>query len=227
MRHALTIALLWIASAACCFASPKAVITGPTGGVPGDILILDASASGGDFFSWEVAQELDGDRPTILPIDNGRKCVVASVPGTYVVFLAVGDKDGIDTIKWQLKVSGEPPKPPAPPAPTPADFAKLLHDAYAAEAEPEKARSVAALASLYRAAAKTTVDDATIKTYAQLFADMKTASASLLSPSAVPRVRKVIGDRLNPLFSGAEQAIDREKVKAEFNAVATALEGLK
>ncbi len=106
-------------------APPVAVVTGPTGGVPGDILVLDASESDADFFAWSVTPQLPGGRPTILVLEDGRKCLVASVPGVYHVFLACSNAEGIDQTLWTLTIGDAPapvpvppgPNPPAPPAP--------------------------------------------------------------------------------------------------------------
>lgn len=98
---------------------PKAVVIGPTGGVPGDILLLDASESVGDSFGWEVTPELPNQRPTILVLEGGRKCLVTSVPGGYTVFCAVSNAEGVDTLKHVINVGTQPSPPPAPPGPTP------------------------------------------------------------------------------------------------------------
>ncbi|MAT14255.1 MAG: hypothetical protein CMJ46_03195 [Planctomyces sp.] len=100
-------------------APPEAIITGPTGGIPGDILVLDASESKADFFDWEVTPELPDGRKTILPLEGGKKCLVTSVPGTYTAFLAAGNAEGIDLKKWTVKVGGDSPTPGPGPGPTP------------------------------------------------------------------------------------------------------------
>jgi len=100
---------------------PIPVITGPSGGVPGDLLVLDASESQADHFSWAVVPEIPDGRLTILVIEGGRKCVVASVPGTYTVILAAGTADGVAVKKHTVTVSGggNTPDPikPRPPEP--------------------------------------------------------------------------------------------------------------
>ena len=67
---------------------PVPVITGPTGGQPGDILVLDASESVADHYAWSVIPQLPDGRVTILPLADGTRCLVCSVPGTYHVHLA-------------------------------------------------------------------------------------------------------------------------------------------
>jgi len=106
-------------STACMSAPPQARVTGPSGGIPGDILVLDASHSNdASHFAWSVTPRLPEGRPTIMPLEDGKKCLVASVPGVYHVFLAVSNTEGVDLIEWTVTVGSEP-APPAPPGPTP------------------------------------------------------------------------------------------------------------
>lgn len=101
-------------------APPRATVTGSTGGVPGDILVLDASESVADHFHWVVTPELPDGRPTILVLEEGRKCLVCSVPGTWTVVLAASNDEGVDQLKWTVTVGGEPgPGPAPPPGPDP------------------------------------------------------------------------------------------------------------
>jgi hypothetical protein len=101
---------------------PKPLIVGPTGGQPGDILLLDATQSVADHFAWSVTPKLPEGRPTILPIEDGRKCLVTSVPGAYSVFLAASNAEGVKIVEWGVTVGGDPRPPtpgPNPPGPTP------------------------------------------------------------------------------------------------------------
>jgi len=125
---------------------PIIVLTGPSGGVPGDILILDASASTADHFAWSVTPELPDGRQTIMPLEGGTKCLVTSVPGTYSVFLAVSTADGVSMKRHAITIIGkdcpddpqpqpgpgpqpQPPQP-QPPKPLPDGKYKLAADAY-------------------------------------------------------------------------------------------------
>ncbi len=144
-----------------------------------------------------------------------------------VAFWTVGEDYGATcTVTVGTPVPPVPPIPPAPPAPV-DQFTRDLATAYGNETAATRARDVAALASLYRSAATITVNDPTVKTYADLYADMKAASVTLLDPAAIPLVRKVIGGRLNAQFSDPAKAIDRATTAAEFKATATALEALR
>lgn len=96
---------------------PRAIIHGPSGGTPGDILLLDASSStAAEHFLWKVRPELVGRR-TIYVTEAGRKCQVVSVPGTYTLTLAVSNDEGIDLADWVVTIPGNPG--PQPPVPTP------------------------------------------------------------------------------------------------------------
>ncbi len=159
--------------------------------------------------------------------------------GTYsVTSLVQTVKDGkVVNKKTNVKVTigSAPPVPPVdpviPPGPGPVidPFVTAIQVAFTAEAAADKSTSAAKLASIYRMAAKNTVNDATISTMAQLFATMKTASESLLPATSIPGVRKVIGTRLNPVFVNGTtlDAATRAKLVAEFNAVADALSAAK
>jgi len=105
--------------AACANAAPpRAIITGPNTGTPGEFLTLDASTSEGDpkHFRWSINPELRG-RKQLLPTLTGERCTVASFPGRYVVTLAVANDDGIDSLTWQIEIPGNAPCPPPEPQP--------------------------------------------------------------------------------------------------------------
>lgn len=121
MRFSLALALVALTAAAIA-APPTAKIVGPTGGQPGDILVLDASHSeGAEHFAWEVTPKLPQEgRPTILPLgDAGTKCIVTSVPGTYTVFLAASNDEGVRIIEWPMRVGNPQPDPEPDPGPNP------------------------------------------------------------------------------------------------------------
>lgn len=98
---------------------PEAKIKGPTAGRPGSLLILDATESTGKFFAWSVSPQLPDGETTIYPIENNTKCLLTSIPGTYTVFLAVGNEEGISMVNWTVKVRAGPDPTPDPPKPDP------------------------------------------------------------------------------------------------------------
>ena len=120
MRLVTLLFALLVFSASAMADGPKAVISGPTGGVPGDIILLDASDSVGDFFVWKISPELPSGRQTLVVVaDNGKKAIIASVPGRYEVWLAVGSKDGVDLLRYIVTISGGNPDTVPQPNPRP------------------------------------------------------------------------------------------------------------
>lgn len=98
---------------------PRALISAPATAAPGDLVILDATASNGDVFIWE---SLDGI--PCLPVDGGHRCVFASGrPGAYRFLLAtagiVGAKAVVATARVTVRIEAPAPPPPPTPAPTP------------------------------------------------------------------------------------------------------------
>lgn len=120
MRSILKVVTLWVLLPQVVWAAPPvAKLTGPTAGQPGDILVIDATAStDAEFFAWSVTPQLP-DKVTILPLEGGRRCLVVSVPGTWHVFFAAGNAEGIDLVKWTVTVEGSTPDPGPKPQPLP------------------------------------------------------------------------------------------------------------
>ena len=108
---------------------PHAVINGPTEGMPGDFIDLDATGSTAVWYKWTVDPPQFTDGRKTYRLDRGvdpRKsvgCSIASRPGTYKVTLIVstdGDDGGIDTKNWTVVIFANPPgtTPPVQPPPT-------------------------------------------------------------------------------------------------------------
>lgn len=130
-----------------------------------------------------------------------------------------------------------PPGPPTPPVPT-DPLTVALQAAYAAETDTTKAAAVKRLASIYRIAATPDplnptvpplVNDPKVLTWADLFSKVSAMSAGLLPKTAIPTVRKAIGDQETALLGGGNPtgAIDRAVAAREYLKIATALEALK
>jgi len=109
-------------------AAPKAAISGPTTGIAGEILELDASASeGATHFLWKVHPPLAGRRQIEQCGTDGKRVRIASLPGTYVYTLVVSNADGADRTNGVVSIPGDSPSPiPVPtlspqrgPNPTP------------------------------------------------------------------------------------------------------------
>ncbi len=169
---------------------------------------------------------------TVEPVGKGT-CTLLVIPKG-----GVGGEAEILTRTLEVDAAaevGRKPCPPCPtpipvpvpvPVPTPVDpFSVAVKAAYDAETGLDRKTHVLALASLYRTAGTTTALDPSVKTYGDLFNDMKIASATLLPTTSIPGVRKAVGARLNAEFSKPTDPINRTKVQSEFAAVALALEG--
>lgn len=101
-------------------ADPRAVITGPSGGVSGDKIVLNSRDSeNATQYRWQV----ESDRPegAVYEVDaTGEECRVLSYPGTYWVMLIVGDGMHIaETVRHKLVIQPSPSPGPLPPGPTP------------------------------------------------------------------------------------------------------------
>jgi hypothetical protein len=112
--------LLWFCTATTDAAAPRARIAGPTGGVPGDILWLDGSSSTGTHFAWKVLPETLNGVPTFyLSPTEPQRCLLASRPGMYTVWLAVANDEGVDLTSWTVSIVSPPGPSPNPSPPTP------------------------------------------------------------------------------------------------------------
>lgn len=131
MRDEIPFALLWLVPLLwfCCQAAqaapPTAIINGPTTGVRGEILVLDATGCAGEptHFTWKISPELKG-RKQLDVKDGGRRVQVASYGGSYIVSLLVSNADGNDVLTWPLVIPGDMPCPspePRPVTPTPVE----------------------------------------------------------------------------------------------------------
>lgn len=107
--------------------SPTIDIIGPTGGVPGDLLVLSIESDTATHVAWTVTPELPDGRVTLLPIEQSRKAILCSVPGTWTVICAASSDTGIAIKKHVVVVSGDgqPVKPqPIVPRPQPQPDSK-------------------------------------------------------------------------------------------------------
>lgn len=114
LRFALFVALLFPSFV---FADPpKAVITGPTEGVPGDLIELDSSESIGSKLKWyvEPLRFADG-KPTFKISKDGTTVQLATRSGSYRVELIVSNEEGPDRAIWNVTIGGGSPPPPPPP----------------------------------------------------------------------------------------------------------------
>lgn len=102
-------------------AGVKAIINGPTTGVAGELLTLDASASEGKDVKYLWRSSLDAPgRKLFEACGEGKKCRINSLPGTWVYALVVYNSEDADLLFWTVTVPGAtPPIPPSPNPPQP------------------------------------------------------------------------------------------------------------
>lgn len=114
------LALSLLVPAVASAAPPVARITGPSGGVPGDTIVLDGTASEGSVFRWDVSRRGYAEADTHYEIStDGRRCTLNSYPGVYDVTLSVACDEGIAVRRHAVVVWSSAPPAPLPPAPGP------------------------------------------------------------------------------------------------------------
>jgi len=100
------------------FAQPKAAISGPAVGNPGDLIVLTSAGSVGDNMVWVIPEKLQ-----VLTCDAQSQIGFASgTPGVFVFQLIVADKNAdIDWIKHTVTIGTAPDDPTDPTDPTDPD----------------------------------------------------------------------------------------------------------
>lgn len=200
----------------------KAVLSGPTGGVPGDLIVLDATGSTADFFSWNVIPQLSGGRQTIVTVENGRKAFLASVPGQYTVILSVANGEGIDVLLYRVTISNDGsvpqplppgptpnPNPPVPPGPVEPTFPNSTYGVskivYAAAKLVNNKQESRALAESYRSLAAK-IRAGGVKGKEAIFAEVKVLNNAILTtPERVEAWKPLLGVELAKQFQRLDQ----------------------
>ena len=127
MRYAVLVAMSLASSVFCGVAPavekgslPKPVITGAEPTIAGEILVLDASTSeGATSFRWMV-QPPAPTRRQLVELDEGRRAIIATWEGSFLVTLIAANDHGI-AITQKTIVIDKSPLPPAPnPGPNPS-----------------------------------------------------------------------------------------------------------
>lgn len=100
---------------------PRAVITGPTRGEPGEFLEFSSRSSENSptHVRWTIAPELKGRKQ--LSSTEATDITAAGFPGTYILTLSVSNAHGVDTTSRQYVVDGRQPTPPPEPKPVNPD----------------------------------------------------------------------------------------------------------
>jgi hypothetical protein len=150
---------------------------------------------------------------------------VRGLPAGRYQFTAVGTlNDEQSTATFTVVVGTGPP--PAPDA-----FQQALQTAFGNEGASLKAAQVRMLASFYRTAAATTVNDPNLHTYGELQDTMKLAVKNIgLTPGALSGLVRIIASDELRAFPNPNTTLDsstRKLAAAEFIRIAAALEGLR
>ncbi len=162
-----------------------------------------------------------------------RRLVVNAPASGRFRFVAVGTLNDEQTaVPFTVVVAGTPPTPP--PAPTPDAFQQALQDAFGVEAATPKLTQVRTLATFYRTAARTTVNDPRLLTTGDLDHALKLGVKLIgLPPGALSGLVQVIASDMtralgDPIASPKPlDAATRAAAAAELNRIASALEGIK
>lgn len=238
------IALAIMAAAAASFAAPPELsIVGPTGGQPGDILLLDATKSDAEHFDWGVTPKLPEGRPTILPLEGGKKCIVTSVPGNYTVFLAGSNGEGVKLVEWGVKVGGDPTPPtpgptppgpqptpptPTPPTPSPTGLAAEAVKWTEAVTSPTRVEDAHKLSGAFEAAAAEIVagQDSQPQQFLQALARHNSAAIPADRRSAWAPFEQAFVAKVNELYKGGKLS-SRDAWATMFREISVGLAAVK
>jgi hypothetical protein len=160
----ITLAVVLLQSGLLLADPPKANVTGPVEGYPGDFIDVDGSASTADKYLWWVDPPRYPDgRITYRVSSDGKVCQLASRPGIYKILLIVSNSEGPAFAWHTITIKGDPtnptpnpdnpkPPPPAPPDPLPIGrfgLARMTRDLVAQNIPPDKRGPSAALSASY------------------------------------------------------------------------------
>jgi hypothetical protein len=99
---------------------PRVVIRGPETGQPGELLVYEATeCEAAKHISWSVTPVVSG-RNQLVVAEDGRQCILASLPGQYVLQVLVSNASGHARATQAVSVPSCPGPAPTPgPAPAP------------------------------------------------------------------------------------------------------------
>ena len=88
------------------FAQSKAIVSGPSTAVVGDLVSLDAAVSTGEVFKWTFIG-IEAPRQSILYSEGLRLAFIPEKPGTYTILLAAADSTpSVDATIHTITISG-------------------------------------------------------------------------------------------------------------------------
>ncbi len=228
VRYGLALATMLVAGAIC-YADPPVVPTEPVKAAVGEDVQIEVTAEKG-----KGAYGLGFDTSDCLFFrgysDDPAKMVFLvrpKTPGKYIViFWTVGEGKSSRLV---IDATGDSPVPVPPSDP----LAKALQAAYTSDtATTGKPDKLKFLADLYRTAGKDgTLDDAKIKTYADVSTVMHAAASKGLSDTDLLPLRKRLQQEMTDNVGGDPTAVLdtalRAKIKAEFTRIAGVLQNIK
>jgi hypothetical protein len=164
----------------------------------------------------------------------------SQTPGTYeVCFLvngATATEPPAETARTRIVVTGNVPPVPVPPNPNPPTppapddpLYPVLAGIYGGDKLATKADAARKLAAVYSQCAAVTVDDASLKTSADLFGVLSVAGKSVVPLPALQAVRERIATELQTQLGGDAMPLTpeyRAKAKTQFVRMATILKKL-
>lgn len=179
---------------------------------------------------WIIPASLDQDTEIVLK--NPLAIALSGEAGTYTVgcYGAIADQAS-DIAQCIVTIGTPPPPPPPPPLPPPDSLTQALQTAYTSDTDPTKASLIKTLQTLYTTAAASTVADTSLNTLADLLKVMQSASASLISATALTNTRAAIAAylvaQLGTDGTVVLSADERTKAKTAFSNIAGALGNVK
>lgn len=210
---------------------------------PGTFVIVEAQNFMGDDIAWMVLDQGLSMIPTSLLARRDVAVVMGMTPGNYrlIAIAATVGPDGRASLSpiavCVVTIGNIPPGPgpgPIPPGPTPGPtdpFAAPLSAAFAVDATANKAGAVRQLAAVYRTLASTAVPDPSLATMADLWRVETQAGTAAVPKGQLTTVRTALAGELSAqLGVNGSQPLDaatRSKVAAQFNRMASLLEGLQ
>lgn len=210
-----------------------ALATDPTVSLPPAVaarpgrLVQIAAKTDCKLIRWYLA----GDDADLIVMESTRSAIFSAMaPGRYriLAWTAAGDIPS-EAAVCVVTVGSAPPAPPGPVVPV-DPLAVALKGLFEAYQDPAKATQLAALADVYRRAAKAATDPE-IKTAGDLFAFARRQAVAVLPPMALEAIRAKLGEELAAVLPTDPDAALTPSIRTAateiYNKLAGILESLK
>ena len=210
-----------------------ALATDPTVSLPPAVvarpgrLVQIAAKTDCKLVRWYLA----GDDADLIVMESTRSAIFSAMaPGRYKIlaWTAAGDIPS-EAAVCVVTVGSAPPAPPGPVTPT-DPLTVALKGLLEANQDPDKATQLAALADVYRRAAKAATDPE-IRTAGDLFAFARRQAVAALPPMALEAIRARLGEELAAVLPTDPDAALTPSIRTAateiYNKLAGILESLK